>query len=185
MILKLKFHFHYGRHPHKPELRPSHRGGWPWSGLFCSCRLQPFPLRGRRRKPPPSRADCGSRVAGCGRPGRPAEPTQRCRDRSDFPAFQSTRFWVSGQTNFIFQALPRLSRRLQRAAQSWSRLREATSRVMTLYTGVRLNDSTELLVNIEEAGGAALSTGLGLAGNTDLILCAILCSAKSRTWPGA
>ena len=39
---------------------------------------------------------------------------------------------------------------------------------MTLYTGVRLNDSTELLVDIEEAGGAALSTGLGLAGNTDL-----------------
>jgi hypothetical protein len=33
---------------------------------------------------------------------------------------------------------------------------------------VRLNDSTEILVDIEEAGGAALSTGLGLAGNTDL-----------------
>ena len=39
---------------------------------------------------------------------------------------------------------------------------------MTLYTGVRLNNSTELLVDIEEAGGAALSTGLGLAGNTNL-----------------
>jgi hypothetical protein len=39
---------------------------------------------------------------------------------------------------------------------------------MTLYTGVRLNNSTELLVDIEEAGGQALSTGLGLAGNTDL-----------------
>jgi len=35
---------------------------------------------------------------------------------------------------------------------------------MTLYTGVRLNNSTEVLVDIEEAGGAALSTGLGLAG---------------------
>jgi hypothetical protein len=39
---------------------------------------------------------------------------------------------------------------------------------MTLYTGFRINDSTEFLVDIEEAGGAALSTGLGLAGNTDL-----------------
>ena len=39
---------------------------------------------------------------------------------------------------------------------------------MTLYTGARLNNSTEVLVDIEEAGGAALSTGLGLAGNTDL-----------------
>src|ERR1700687_4142746 len=45
---------------------------------------------------------------------------------------------------------------------------KATSRVITLYTGVRLNNSTEVLVDIEEAGGAALSTGLGLAGNTDL-----------------
>jgi len=33
---------------------------------------------------------------------------------------------------------------------------------------VRLNDSTELLVDIEEAGGAALSTGLGVAGAPDL-----------------
>jgi len=56
---------------------------------------------------------------------------------------------------------------------------------MTLYTGVRLNDSTELLVNIEEAGGAALSTGLGWLAIRIWILCAILCSAKSRTWPGA
>src|SRR5207253_1965348 len=45
------------------------------------------------------------------------------------------------------------------------------ARVLTLYTGVRLNDSTELLVDIEEAGGAALSTGLGLAGapNLDIV----------------
>jgi hypothetical protein len=39
---------------------------------------------------------------------------------------------------------------------------------MTLYTGVRVNDSLEFLADLEEAGGAALSTGLGLAGNTDL-----------------
>jgi hypothetical protein len=39
---------------------------------------------------------------------------------------------------------------------------------MTLYTGVRFNNSTEILVDLEEAGGAALSEGFGLAGNTDL-----------------
>jgi high affinity Mn2+ porin len=37
-----------------------------------------------------------------------------------------------------------------------------------LYTGVRFNDSTEFLVDIEEAGGAALSQGFGLAGAADL-----------------
>ena len=45
---------------------------------------------------------------------------------------------------------------------------KATSRVLTLYSGVRLNNSTELLVDLEEAGGSALSQGFGLAGNTDL-----------------
>jgi hypothetical protein len=40
--------------------------------------------------------------------------------------------------------------------------------VLTLFTGVRLDDSTEFLADIEEAGGAALSTGLGLAGNPNL-----------------
>ena len=47
-------------------------------------------------------------------------------------------------------------------------MRKPLSRVLTLYTGVRLNDSTELLLDIEEAGGSALSTGLGLAGDTNL-----------------
>ena len=45
---------------------------------------------------------------------------------------------------------------------------KATSRVMTLFTGIRLNSSTEVLVHIEEAGGNGLSTALGLAGFSNL-----------------
>ncbi len=45
---------------------------------------------------------------------------------------------------------------------------KATSRVLTLYSGFRLNHSIEFLGDLEEAGGAALSVGFGLAGNTDL-----------------
>ena len=45
---------------------------------------------------------------------------------------------------------------------------KALSRVLTLYTGARVNDATEVIVDVEEAGGTALSTGLGLAGNPDL-----------------
>jgi hypothetical protein len=87
---------------------------------------------------------------------------------SMFPHFRDTRFWLSGQANFIFQAHPSF-RALYSGPHSLSpRYEKATSRVMTLYTGVRLNSSTEILVDIEEAGGAALSTGLGLAGDTDL-----------------
>jgi high affinity Mn2+ porin len=85
-----------------------------------------------------------------------------------FPHFKSTRFWLSGQANFIFQTHPDFHADYSGPHSLSPDYDKATSRVMTLYTGVRLNNSTELLVDIEEAGGAALSTGLGLAGNTDL-----------------
>ena len=87
---------------------------------------------------------------------------------SMLPHFKDTRFWLSGQINFIFQTHPDFHADYSGPNSLSPRYEKATSRVMTLYTGVRLNNSTELLVDIEEAGGQALSTGLGLAGNTDL-----------------
>src|SRR5260370_22477440 len=84
------------------------------------------------------------------------------------PHFHDTWFWLSGQANFIFQAHPDFQAPYSGKNSLSPRYEKATSRVMTLYTGVRLNDSTELLVDIEEAGGAALSTGLGVAAAADL-----------------
>ena len=87
---------------------------------------------------------------------------------SMLPHFKSTRFWLSGQANFIFQTHPDFHADYSGPHSLSADYEKATSRVMTLYTGVRINDSTELLVDIEEAGGSALSQGFGLAGNTDL-----------------
>jgi len=84
------------------------------------------------------------------------------------PHLKDTRFWLSGQMNFIFQTHPDFHAAYSGQNSLSPHYEKATSRLMTLYTGVRLNNSTEILVDIEEAGGAALSTGLGLAGNTDL-----------------
>jgi high affinity Mn2+ porin len=84
------------------------------------------------------------------------------------PHFKDTRFWLAGQANFIFQTHPDFHAAYSGKNSLSPHYEKATSRVLTLYTGVRLNNSTEVLVDIEEAGGAALSTGLGLAGNTDL-----------------
>jgi high affinity Mn2+ porin len=84
------------------------------------------------------------------------------------PHLKDTRFWLSGQANFVFQALPPFSAPYSGPHSLGPNYEKATSRVMTLYTGARLNNSTEILVDIEEAGGAALSLGFGLAGNTDL-----------------
>jgi high affinity Mn2+ porin len=85
-----------------------------------------------------------------------------------FPHLSDTRFWLTGQANFIFQTHPPFYAAYSGKNSLSPNYEKATSRVLTLYTGVRINDSTEVLVDIEEAGGAALSTGLGLAGNTDL-----------------
>jgi hypothetical protein len=99
----------------------------------------------------------------------PSPPSDADADsESMFPHFKSTRFWLTGQANFIFQTHPDFHADYSGPHSLSPDYDKATSRVMTLYTGVRLNNSTELLVYIEEAGGAALSTGLGLAGNTDL-----------------
>jgi high affinity Mn2+ porin len=88
-----------------------------------------------------------------------------------FPHFKDTRFWLSGQANFIFQTHPSFHALYSGKNSLSPHYEKATSRVLTLYSGVRLNHSTEILVDVEEAGGAALSTGLGVAGapNLDIV----------------
>lgn len=87
---------------------------------------------------------------------------------SMFPHFQSTRFWLSGQANFIFQTHPEFHSLYSGPHSLQSRYEKATSRVLTLYTGARVGNSLEFLADIEETGGSALSEGFGLAGNTNL-----------------
>jgi high affinity Mn2+ porin len=98
----------------------------------------------------------------------PSDPPSGEGVETMFPHFKDTRFWLSGQMNFIFQTHPTFPAAYSGAHSLGPDYEKATSRVLTLYTGVRLNNSTEILVDIEEAGGAALSQGFGLAGNTDL-----------------
>jgi hypothetical protein len=96
-------------------------------------------------------------------PAAPPDPTETM-----LPHFESTRFWLSGQANFIFQTHPTFPALYSGPHSLGPNYEKATSRVLTLYTGVRLDNSTELLFDLEEAGGSALSLGFGLAGNTDL-----------------
>jgi high affinity Mn2+ porin len=98
----------------------------------------------------------------------PDEASAIADPESMVPHFKDTRFWLSGQANFIFQTHPDFPAAYSGTHSLSPDYEKATSRVLTLYTGVRFNNSTELLVDIEEAGGAALSQGFGLAGNTDL-----------------
>jgi high affinity Mn2+ porin len=88
-----------------------------------------------------------------------------------FPSLHDSRFWLSGQANFIFETHPPFHAKYSGKNSLNPRYEKATSRVLTLYTGLRLNNSTEILLDVEEAGGAALSTGLGVAGfpNLDIV----------------
>jgi hypothetical protein len=97
----------------------------------------------------------------------PVSPVAASSD-TVFPHFSNERIWLSGQTNFIFQTHPGFYAKYTGANSLDPNYEKATSRVLTLYTGVQLNHSTEVLVDIEEAGGAGLSTALGLAGFSNL-----------------
>ncbi len=115
-----------------------------------------------------------------GASAKPESATETTPDASDpdsagppepermFPEIKDTRFWVSGQANFIFQTHPPFFAEYSGPHSLSPNYEKATSRVLTLYTGVRLSNSFEILADVEEAGGAALSTGFGLAGFTNL-----------------
>jgi high affinity Mn2+ porin len=82
------------------------------------------------------------------------------------------RIWVSGQANFIFQAHTPFHSPYAGANSFQSRVETtALSRVLTLYTGVRLARWSEFIFNAEEAGGKGLSEALGIAAfmNLDVV----------------
>jgi hypothetical protein len=120
-------------------------------------------------------------------PDQKSTPTQQCNvsanvppapDAADPPPddspesmlshFKSTRYWLSGQANFIFQTHPDFHALYSGPHSLSPNYEKATSRVLTLFGGVRFNNSFEFVGALEEAGGSALSLGFGLAGNTDL-----------------
>jgi len=93
-----------------------------------------------------------------------AEPSSQ----TIFGHSQSSRFWISGQINIIFQAHPSFNAKYSGQNSLKSHREHATSDLLTLYTGVQLTRNTELLFDIESAGGRGLSDALGLAGFTNL-----------------
>ena len=80
----------------------------------------------------------------------------------------SRRYWLSGQANVIAQAHPAFPAKYTGVNSMLPETQHASSRVFTLYTGYQLNRSTEVIFDLESAGGHGLSNGAGLAGFTDL-----------------
>jgi len=102
----------------------------------------------------------------------PQQSPSQDGDSPDSPALlphpESDRIWLSGQANFISQWHPGFHSPYRGPNSLSSQAQDASSRVLTLFTGLRLTDSTELLCDIQETGGHGIGEALGVAGFTNL-----------------
>lgn len=78
------------------------------------------------------------------------------------------RLWLSGQVNIISQWHPAFRSPYQGPNSLSPQAQDASSRVLTLFTGLRMSNSTEFLCDIQETGGHGIGEALGLAGFTNL-----------------
>ncbi|HKT45988.1 MAG TPA: carbohydrate porin, partial [Candidatus Acidoferrales bacterium] len=85
-----------------------------------------------------------------------------------FPRFESDRIWLSGQANFISQWHPSFTSPYQGPHSLPPEAQDATSRVLTLFTGLRLTSTSEILCDVQETGGHGIGEAFGLAGFTNL-----------------
>jgi high affinity Mn2+ porin len=85
-----------------------------------------------------------------------------------FPHSETSRWWISGQGNIIFQWHPGFPAAYSGPNSLRNKAESATSQVFTLYLGYRLGSTTEVYLDVESAGGHGISDALGLAGETNL-----------------
>jgi high affinity Mn2+ porin len=85
-----------------------------------------------------------------------------------FPHSETSRYWISGQANVIFQWHPTFYAKYSGPNSLSPGAQSATTHILTLYTGYQLTKTTEVLADIENATGGGIGDALGLAGFTDL-----------------
>jgi hypothetical protein len=97
-----------------------------------------------------------------------AEQTEAPPDVAVSEGGWADRFWLSGQANFIRQQHGDFYAAYSGPNSFQPGHEDATSRVVTLFTGFAITKRLEFLFDEEETGGAGLSSALGLAGFTNL-----------------
>jgi high affinity Mn2+ porin len=81
------------------------------------------------------------------------------------------RIWLSGQANFITQGHPDFTSPYSGPNSLSPGAQIVTSRVITLFSGIRLTDTTDFLFDLEATGGNGIGQALGVAGfpNLDVV----------------
>lgn len=89
-----------------------------------------------------------------------------------FPHSDTARYWISGQANSILQMHGHFHSPYQGTNSLIDDFEAKASEVTTLYLGYQLwpntRYNTDLIVDVENAGGRGISQALGLAGETNL-----------------
>jgi high affinity Mn2+ porin len=89
-------------------------------------------------------------------------------DDTVFAHSEASPLWISGQGNFVFQWHPRFHSDYSGPNSFKRGSEQAASAVETLYTGLRLNATTDAVFDLESAAGSGLSGVEGLAGQPNL-----------------
>ncbi len=102
----------------------------------------------------PAQADA-TQDAGAGKSSESVATRESIEDdpRTLFPHSEASRFWISGQANIILQWHPSFHAAYNGTNSLRSHAENATSKLYTLYTGVQLTHTTEVVVDAESAGG--------------------------------
>src|SRR5712664_2253346 len=74
---------------------------------------------------------------------------------------ETDRWWISGQANWISQWHPAFRSPYRGVNSLTPEAQDATSRVVTVFTGVRLTGRIELLCDAQESGGNGIGEALG------------------------
>jgi hypothetical protein len=85
-----------------------------------------------------------------------------------FPHPDSTRWWISGQGNVVFQWHPTFPALYSGPNSLSAPAQSSTTHILTLYTGFELTHTTEILADLEDSTGGGIGGAVGLAGATDL-----------------
>ncbi len=84
------------------------------------------------------------------------------------PHPNDTRWYIGGQFNTVFQWHPTFSAKYSGPNSLATKRDSEDSRVFTLYTGLQLTATTEVLLDMESTQGRGIGEALGLAGFTNL-----------------
>lgn len=126
-----------------------------------------FPGAGVAQQSDPASANSPAQAT-ARQPAPPSDASDSGDSLSLFPHSETSRWWISGQANIVFQWHPEFPAAYTGPNSLSPGAQSATTHVVTLYMGYELTPTTEVFADIEDATGGGIGGALGLAGYTNL-----------------